>query len=99
MPTRNVQLVATLVSDSTPLSGKTINFYYRVSGTATWTSAGAATTDADGNATVTVSLAAPQTHDFRAEFAGDDDYEASYAEVTNYKVKAKTTVVLTIAPQ
>jgi hypothetical protein len=99
MPTRNVQLTATLVSDSTPVSGKTINFYYRVSGTTTWTSAGSATTDTNGNATVTVSLTVPQTYDFRAEFAGDADYEASYAEVDNYTVKAKTTLTLTITPQ
>jgi hypothetical protein len=99
MPTRNVQLIATLVSDSTPVSGKTITFYYRVSGTTTWTNAGTGTTDASGNATVTVSLTVPQTYDFRAEFAGDSDYEASYAEVTNYKVKAKTAISLSTTPQ
>jgi hypothetical protein len=99
MPTRNVQLTTTLVSDSAPVSGKTINFYYRVTGATTWTSAGSATTDASGNATVTVSLTVPQTYDFRAEFAGDADYEASYAEVDSYTVKAKTSITLTITPQ
>jgi hypothetical protein len=99
MPARNVQLTATLTSDGTPVSGKTINFYYRVTGATTWTDAGAAVTDANGNATVTVSLTAPQTYDFRAEFAGDGDYEASYAEVDSYRIKARTTVTLTIAPQ
>jgi len=99
MPARNVQLTATLTSDGTPVSGKTISFYYRVSGTTTWTSAGTGTTDANGNATVTVSLTVPQTYDFRAEFAGDADYEASYAEVLNYKVKAKTAITLTATPQ
>jgi len=99
MPTRNVQLTATLLSDGTPVSGKTISFKYRVTGTTTWTDAGTGTTDASGNATVTVSLTVPQTYDFRAEFAGDEDYEASYAEVTNYKVKAKTAITLTITPQ
>ena len=99
MPTRNVQLTATLTSDGSPLSGKTISFKYRVSGTTTWTDAGTATTNANGNATVTVSLTVPQTYDFRAEFAGDTDYEASYAEVTNYKVKAKTAIALTTTPQ
>jgi len=82
-----------------PVSGKTISFMYRVSGTTTWTNAGTATTDASGNATVTVALTVPQTYDFRAEFAGDADYEASYTEVDNYTVKAKTTITLTITPR
>ena len=99
MPTRNVQLVAKLTSDTTAVSGKIISFKYRVSGTTTWTDAGTGTTDANGNATVIVSLTVPQTYDFRADFAGDADYEASYAEVTNYSVKAKTTITLTITPQ
>jgi len=99
MPTRNVQLTATLTSDGTPVSGKTISFKYRVTGTTTWTDAGTGTTDASGNATLTVSLTVPQTYDFMAEFAGDADYEASYAEVDNYTVKAKTSITLTITPQ
>jgi hypothetical protein len=99
MPTRNVQLRATLLSDTTPVSGKTILFKYRVTGTTTWTDAGTGTTDANGNATVIVSLTVPQTYDFRAEFAGDDQYEASYAEVSSYTVKAKTTITLAITPQ
>jgi hypothetical protein len=99
MPTRNVQLRATLLSDNTPVSGKTISFKYRLTGTTTWTDAGTGTTDANGVATVTVSLTVPQTYDFRAEFAGDDQYEASSAEVSSYTVKAKTTITLTVVPQ
>jgi hypothetical protein len=99
MPARLVKLVATLTTNGTPLSDKSVSFYYRVSGTTTWTDAGTATTDANGNATVNVSLSVPQTYDFRAEFAGDDDYEASYAEVDNFKVKAKTAIMLTVTPQ
>ena len=99
MPTRNVLLEALLQTDSTPLANKTINFYYRVSGTTQWTSAGSANTGSDGKASVTVSLTVPQTYDFRAEFPGDTDYDASYAEQLNVKVKAKTTLTLTVTPQ
>ncbi|MEM3975015.1 MAG: Ig-like domain-containing protein, partial [Ignisphaera sp.] len=98
MPNRNVRLEATLTSDTTPLAGKTIAFFYRTSGSATWTSAGTAQTGSDGKATVTVSLTAPQTYDFRAYFAGDDDYEASEAIVSNFKVKAATSITLTVTP-
>lgn len=98
MPNRNVRLDATLTSDTTPLAGKTIEFYYRVSGTTTWTSAGTAQTGSDGKASVTVSLSAPQTYDFRAYFAGDDEYESSEAIVSNFKVKAATSITLTVTP-
>jgi len=99
MPTRDVQLIATLTdSDGNPLSGKTINFYYRASGTTTWANAGSATTDANGRATVTVTLDVPGTYDFRAEFPGDDQYEPSSAEVTNQVIKAKTILSLQVQP-
>jgi Bacterial Ig-like domain (group 1). len=99
MPTRSVNLVATLRDeDGNPLAGKTIYFYYRVSGQTEWTSADSAVTGSDGVAVKTVALTVPQTYDFKAEFQGDEDYEASYAEVLNYRVKAKTTIVLTITP-
>ncbi len=99
MPTRSVLLQATLTTDGTALSGKTLSFYYRPSGTTTWTSIGTATTDINGNASVTTTLTVPATYDFRVEFSGDADYEPSYAEVDNYKVKAKTAITLTITPQ
>jgi len=97
---RDVKLEATLTdADGNPLSGKTINFYYRLSGETTWTSAGSATTDSSGKASVTINLDVPNTYDFRAEFEGDDDYEPSSDELDNVKIKAKTTITLTVTPQ
>lgn len=98
MPSRSIRLEAVLTSDTTPVANKTIQFFYRQSGTTTWTSAGTAQTGSDGRASVTVSLLAPQTYDFRAYFAGDDDYEASEAIVSNFKVKATTSITLTATP-
>ena len=98
MPTRIVRLEAILTSDTTPISGKTIAFKYRPSGAGTWIDAGTEITDTNGKASLSVPLTVPASYDFRVEFAGDADYEASYAEVTNYKVKAKTTISLTVTP-
>ena len=99
MPTRNVLLQATLLSDSAPISGKTITFMHRPSGTTTWIVDGTGTTDPNGVASITITVDVPGTYDFRAEFAGDDYYDASYAEVTNFTIKAKTTITLTVIPQ
>jgi hypothetical protein len=99
LPTRNVQLNATLVSDSTPLADKTITFMHKLSSETQWITDGTANTNSSGVATFTVSLEVPNTYDFRAEFAGDEDYEPSYAEVDNYRVKAKTTLTLVVTPQ
>ncbi len=100
MPTRNVDLVASLKDvDGNPLAGKTIYFYYRVSGQTDWTSAYSTVTGSDGVAVKTVTLTVPQTYDFKAEFQGDVDYDASFVEVLNYKIKAKTTIALTVTPK
>ena len=102
MATRDVQVTATLKdSDGNPLSGKPVNLYYRASGSTEWLDIGSNphTTDANGNATDTISLDAPGDYDFRAEFPGDADYEASSAEQDNVHIKAKTTITLTITPQ
>jgi len=102
MPTRNVQVVATLKdSDGNPLSGKSVNLYYRTSGETTWTDIGTNphTTGSDGQVTDTIALSVPGTYDFRAEFPGDADYEASSAELTNQTIKAKTTITIEITPQ
>ena len=97
---RSVIVQATLKDqDNSPVSGKTIAFKYKVSGATTWSDGGTATTDANGTASVTLSLSVPQSYDFRAEFAGDADYEPSYAELLNQKIKAKTAITLTITPQ
>jgi len=96
MPTRQVQLIATLTTDSTPLSGKTITFQYKLSTSGTWNNGGSAQTDSNGNASVTLSLDAPNTYDFQASFAGDDQYESATAQLTGVTVKAKTTLTLKV---
>ena len=74
-----LKLTATLTSDGAPLSGKTINFYYSYDGK-TWIFIGSATTDANGQASVTHTT--DRTTCYRAEFPGDPDYEPSSATVT-----------------
>jgi hypothetical protein len=99
MGSRQVRLTAVLKdSASNPLSGKTISFAYKQSTATTWTNAGTATTDSSGAASVTVTVATPGTYDFKASFAGDDQYEASDATITNYTVKDKTSITLTVTP-
>ena len=102
MPTRSVLVEVTLTdSDGDPLSGKSVNLYYRESGATEWTDIGTNphTTDSNGKVSDTISLSVPGDYDFRAEFPGDDDYEPSSAEQDNVHIKAKTTITLTITPQ
>jgi len=97
---RQVQLVATLKDNSgNPISGKTIDFQHKLSTDTTWTDDGTATTDASGIATITITLAVPNTYDFQASFAGDTQYDASSATVTGYTIKSKTVLSLTVQPQ
>ena len=97
MGSRQVRLTAVLKdSAGNPLSGKTISFAYKSSGASAWTDAGTATTDANGSASVTVTVATPGTYDFQASFAGDDQYEAATATVTSYAVKDKASITLTV---
>jgi hypothetical protein len=97
--TRTVRLVATLTdSAGNLLAGKTISFAYKLSSATTWTDAGTATTGSDGKATKDVTVSTPNTYDFKADFAGDDQYEASSAIISNYTVKEKTTLTLTVQP-
>jgi len=102
MPTRDVLVEATLIdSDGNPLSGKPVNLYYKLSTEETYSDIGTNphTTDANGKASDIISLTIPETYDFRAEFPGDDQYEASSAELTNQTIKAKTQITLIITPQ
>ena len=102
MVTRTVQVTATLTdSDGNPLSEKDVYLYYRPSGETTWNDIGTNphTTDTNGQATDTIDLTVPGDYDFRAEFQGDQDYEASYTELLNQHIKAKTQITLTITPQ
>jgi len=97
MGSRQVRLTAVLRdSAGNPLSGRTISFAYKLSTATAWTSAGTANTDATGTASVTVMLTTPNTYDFRASFAGDAQYDASEATVTNYTVRGRTTITLTV---
>jgi hypothetical protein len=99
MGSRQVKLTAVLKdSANNPLANKPIVFEYKASTATTWTSAGTANTDNSGTASVTVTLTAPGTYDFRASFAGDDQYEATEATVTGYAVKDKPYITLTVAP-
>lgn len=101
MATREVQVVATLTdANGNPLSGKSVNLYYRVSGQTTWNDIGTNphTTDENGQVSDTITLTVPGNYDFRAEFPGDDQYEASYAELTDQSIKSKTLIQLTVTP-
>jgi len=102
MATRPVLIRALLAdSEGTPLAGKPVSLYYRPSGSTTWLDIGTNphTTGSDGYVSDTISVTVPANYDFRAEFAGDDDYEASSAELDNQRIKAKTVLTLTITPQ
>jgi hypothetical protein len=99
MGSRQVRLTAVLKDGAgNPLSGKTISFSYRTSGSTSWTSAGSATTGSDGSASVTVSLTTPGTYDFLAQFAGDSQYEAASAQQNGVTIKDKASITLTITP-
>ena len=97
--TRTVELDATLTDiNGNPLPGKTINFYYRESGSTEWTQIGSQTTDQNGKATMTYQLP-PGTYDFRAEFPGDETYAPSDAEVDNVsveRIQTKLTLVVKV---
>jgi hypothetical protein len=99
MGSRDVRLTAVLRDSSgNPLSGRSISFEYKPSSSATWISVGSADTDASGAASVTVAVDVPGVYDFRASFAGDDEYDAAVAEVTNYVVRGRATITLTVEP-
>ena len=99
MGSRQVRLTAVLRdSANNPLANKSISFEYKPSMTATWTSAGTANTDGSGVASVAITVTTLGTYDFRASFAGDNQYEAAVATVTNYTVKEKTSITLTATP-
>jgi hypothetical protein len=74
-----LKLTATLTTDGAPLSGKTVSFYYSYDGS-TWTLIGSATTDANGQASVTHTT--DRTTYYKAEFPGDPEYEPSSATAT-----------------
>ncbi|RLE37069.1 hypothetical protein DRJ17_07345 [Candidatus Woesearchaeota archaeon] len=102
MGTRTVQVEAILTdSDGNPLSGKEVYLYYRLSGETTWNDIGTNphTTDSNGKATDTIDLSVPNDYDFKAEFQGDADYEASSDELLNQRIKDKTLISITVLPQ
>jgi len=101
MATRDVLVEATLTDNAgSPLSGKSVNLYYRASGETTWNDIGTNphTTDSNGKVSDTITLTVPDEYDFRAEFPGDATYEASSDELSNQTIKAKSVISLTITP-
>jgi hypothetical protein len=74
-----VRLVARLTdSGGSPLGGKTIYFYYSTDGS-TWINFVAVVTDSNGYASTTYDASGKTW--FKAEFRGDDYYEAASAVV------------------
>jgi hypothetical protein len=99
MGTRNVKMDVLLTDNANnPLSGKSITFKYKLSTATDWTTAGTQNTDTDGKASMTINLTVPNTYDFRAEFAGDTNYDASYDEELGLLVKSGTVLALTVTP-
>ncbi|MEM3979982.1 MAG: Ig-like domain-containing protein [Ignisphaera sp.] len=96
MPYRNINIKATLTSNGEPLAQKLISFKYRVSGSTTWIDIGTQPTDQNGVALLTFNVQVPKEYDFRADFLGDDAYEPSYAELLYQRIKASTTLELTV---
>jgi len=74
-----VVITATLTTDSAPLNGKTINFYYSYDGT-TWSLIGSQATNDKGQASVEHQTS--KTTYYKAEFPGDPEYEPSSAIAT-----------------
>lgn len=91
MPT--VALKATLRTGTTPLPNKTITFYYRPSGGSYTQLGNPKTTDSNGIAISDQQSLASGTYDFRAVFAGDDNYDGSQAEVTGYVLQKLSTMI------
>ena len=72
---REIKLTATLTGSV--LVNKPIDFYYRETGTTEWIYITTVYTNSEGVAETTVRLTRGKTYDFKAEFKGDEDYEAS----------------------
>jgi hypothetical protein len=90
-----LKLTATLTDiNGTPLSGKTISFYYSYDGS-TWTLIGSGTTDSNGQASVTHTT--DRTTYYKAEFAGDPEYDSSSA-TAEYMVSAPSPTAAPSAP-
>jgi len=74
-----VLITGTLTTDSIPLGGKTINFYYSYDGS-TWSLIGSQVTNNSGQASVTHQT--DKTTYYKVEFNGDPYYEPSSATAT-----------------
>jgi hypothetical protein len=99
MGSRNVRLTAVLRdSAGNPLANRTISFEYKPSAASAWTGAGSADTDSSGVASVVIMVDVPGVYDFRVSFAGDDMYDGAVAEVTNYTVRDRAVITLTVTP-
>ncbi len=97
-PTVSVTVTATLNdSAGNPLPNETISFSHKLSTDTTFTNDGTATTDANGNASVTLTLNAPASYDFMAAFAGDSNYLPSSATLTAIVIKAPTAITIVVS--
>jgi len=97
--TRTVIVQAQLKDNGgAPISNRTISFAYKPSSSTTWTNIGTATTDANGVASVNVTLTTPGTYDFQASFAGDSDYEPSSATASYIMVRGCTVLTISVTP-
>jgi len=76
---RNVKLEAVLKDTSNnPVVDRTVTFKHKLSSETSWITDGSRSTGSDGKASLTVMVDAPNYYDFRAEFAGNGMYDASY---------------------
>jgi hypothetical protein len=86
---RNVKLEALLTDRSgNPVAGRTITFKHKLSSEASWVTDGSRSTGSDGKASLTITVDTPNYYDFRADFAGNGAYGASYDVETGMYIPA-----------
>jgi hypothetical protein len=86
---RNVKLEALLTDRSgNPVAGRTITFKHKLSSEASWVTDGSRSTGSDGKASLTITVDTPNYYDFRADFAGNGTYGASYDVETGMYIPA-----------
>jgi hypothetical protein len=92
---RNVKLEAVLTDrNGSPVAGRTITFKHKLSSEASWVTDGSGSTGSDGKASLTITVDTPNYYDFRAEFAGNGTYDASYDVETGMYIPAPTVGVV-----
>jgi hypothetical protein len=85
---RNVKLEAVLKdTGNNPVVDRTVTFKHKLSSEASWITDGSRSTGSDGKASLTITVDTPNHYDFRADFAGDDTYDASYDAKTGIYIQ------------